>query len=607
MVGRTVVIGDIPWVAQAAEAFLSKIFACSYSIAGLNVLSANPSDHLVHRHTHRVVRGTLLVCGRPDGRLAALSSAEASVCLSVNQASSIQSIGGTCESVTIGHNPFKLPLSARAIFLGRHRPQFLCEKILGEVDIEEEKARRQLLLTAAASDPKCSEENKNGRNGNELVRRWSSCSLRSNVSNGSLFGLQSSHGKRRHILRRQSSGGTTSTKESASGESHGSTSNLYSKISFVLGHAPKNKRSKGKSRRSMSRQNSHNSCPSDDGTFEDAFFSEGEPPDGNCRPSLKNRSSTALLGAYIDLEKRSHMMENKVPSSKRQPLSVDKMVYTAIQDKKTHDTVRELFDAIDVNGNSTLAKEEFVVGYSKLNPDLSKHHIEKIFEESDVGENGCLDFEDFSRVIKMTPVEIVAMLQAKNRDERGLIQVEPSKEEYFGEKIRKGLSTNYNFSATRSQYFSQELYETRIASLQRFVAMTVMFHRMGKRVQEFFPRISCGWLGYRMDRTHSIMRIATTASPVSGADVRERMQMLHLLNQINRSVHIISVAWLKYKEQKKKNEMNKLLEHYNSFRKESGNTPPPPAVIVHEEEIQISPTPLHTKAQITMRRHSCHR
>ncbi len=44
MVGRTVVIGDVPWVAQATEAFLSKIFACSYSIAGLNVHSANPAD-----------------------------------------------------------------------------------------------------------------------------------------------------------------------------------------------------------------------------------------------------------------------------------------------------------------------------------------------------------------------------------------------------------------------------------------------------------------------------------------------------------------------------------------------------------------------------------
>jgi hypothetical protein len=35
----------------------------------------------------------------------------ASTCLSVNQASSIQSLGGTCESITIGHNKSKLPLS----------------------------------------------------------------------------------------------------------------------------------------------------------------------------------------------------------------------------------------------------------------------------------------------------------------------------------------------------------------------------------------------------------------------------------------------------------------------------------------------------------------
>ena len=131
MVGRTVVIGDCPWVSQCAESFLGKIFACSYSIAGCGVLSGNPTDHvslwiislwvliccwtyrlthtryfiiskqLVHRHTHRVVRGSLLLCGRPDGRLSALTSMETSVCLSINQASSIQSIGGTCESVTI--------------------------------------------------------------------------------------------------------------------------------------------------------------------------------------------------------------------------------------------------------------------------------------------------------------------------------------------------------------------------------------------------------------------------------------------------------------------------------------------------------------------------
>jgi hypothetical protein len=129
MVGRTVVIGDIPWVAQSANAFLSKIFARSYSIAGVNVLSGNPADHLVHKHTHRIVRGTLLVCGRPDGRLSALTTAECAVNLTVNQASSIRSSGTTCcESMTIGHNPWELGLTKADIFLQSFRPAFFCGK-----------------------------------------------------------------------------------------------------------------------------------------------------------------------------------------------------------------------------------------------------------------------------------------------------------------------------------------------------------------------------------------------------------------------------------------------------------------------------------------------
>ena len=85
MCGRSVVIGDIPWVAQSIEAYLSKLFACSYSAAGLAVYSGNPNDHLVHRLTHRVVRGGLLCVGRPDGRLMALTTSECSACLSTSQ------------------------------------------------------------------------------------------------------------------------------------------------------------------------------------------------------------------------------------------------------------------------------------------------------------------------------------------------------------------------------------------------------------------------------------------------------------------------------------------------------------------------------------------
>ena len=135
--GRSILIGDVPWVAQSAEAFASKLFALSYSIASCSFASANPADHLVHRHTHRVRRGSLLAVGRPDGRLNALTTAEAACTLAVNQASSIQNFGVTCESVTIGHSSYKLPLSTAHLQLPTARPLFACE-VLREMMLEGE-------------------------------------------------------------------------------------------------------------------------------------------------------------------------------------------------------------------------------------------------------------------------------------------------------------------------------------------------------------------------------------------------------------------------------------------------------------------------------------
>ena len=151
--GRTLVVCDVPYVAQTLEAFASKLFALTYSITALSVYSGNPTDHMVHRHTHRVVRGTLLAVGRPDGRLNALTSAENTVCLSANQASSIQNYGVTAETLTIGHHPFKLPLSAEAIFLPTGRKLFVCEAELQE-KAKEEAAAREAAARSAAAEPR---------------------------------------------------------------------------------------------------------------------------------------------------------------------------------------------------------------------------------------------------------------------------------------------------------------------------------------------------------------------------------------------------------------------------------------------------------------------
>ena len=223
--GRSILIGDVPWVAQSIEAYVSKLFALAYKNSGISVASANPVDHLVHRHTHRVVRGSLLAVGRPDGRLNALTSAENTVCLSLSQASSIQNYGVTCEvrriatrtcrmlrschahatphrathmlpappamplcgtllpacharhvhdggggvvgyqfslssqSITIGHNPFELPLSKKGICLPRNRPLFLCEKELSmlrtnpEMDLSKHSQPEQSSSTKQSNNP----------------------------------------------------------------------------------------------------------------------------------------------------------------------------------------------------------------------------------------------------------------------------------------------------------------------------------------------------------------------------------------------------------------------------------------------------------------------
>ena len=162
--------------------------------------------------------------------------------------------------------------------------------------------------------------------------------------------------------------------------------------------------------------------------------------------------------------------------------------------------------------------------------------------------------------MSMHKIEVEHVLQPCIRDSRGLVQVGASEERFFGEMLieKSNSSTNegdhnnisVSIGAMKSQNFSQELYESRIASMQRFVAMTVLFHQMGSRVQHFFVNISLGLLGYRMDRSHSIMRIATTASPISGAEIRDTAKIIFYMKKIRLSINIISCAWLDYKKRK---------------------------------------------------------
>ena len=425
MTARAVVIGDVPWVAQSAEAFLSKIFACAYSAASVSVLSGNPADHLVHRHTHRVVRGALLLVGRPDGRLSALTSAEATVSLSLAQASSIQSFGGTCESVTIGHSPYKLPLSKNAIYLKRHRPLFLCEQIVRE--------------------------------------------------------------------------------------------------------------------------------------------REGEA-------GLDGRSPGSLLGAYNAFHEEG--AEVSIHTLTRDN-AVRVLSEARIKASRQKGKLRSVFDSIDVNGDGALCLAEFIAAYKKVDDSLTDTQIEKLFRDADADASGELDFDEFCAVCDLPEMDVLSALERDgSRDERGLLLCEPSTETYFGESIRRSAPGKVKpFTLVASQNLSMQLYESRVASLQRFVSMCVVFHQLGKRVASFWPAVSFGFLGYRMDRTHSIMRIATTASPVSGAEVRDRRAFIALNAAFDNALAVIdNSAHLRLERLLRKHMSGNSLSRVNSSRSLSGGS-----------------------------------
>lgn len=103
---RTLVIGDVPWIHRLLNVYVSKLFALSYGIASLDVHSDNPMDHLLHNFGHRVVRGTLVFLGMPDGRRGTVQKEdESAVIMTGKQTSGIQNLNAGAEIIAVGQNP----------------------------------------------------------------------------------------------------------------------------------------------------------------------------------------------------------------------------------------------------------------------------------------------------------------------------------------------------------------------------------------------------------------------------------------------------------------------------------------------------------------------
>jgi hypothetical protein len=103
---RTLVIGDTPWVHQVLCNFVSKLFSLSYGVASIEVHGTNPQDDLVHCYAHRVVRGTLVYLGIPDGRFSEMqNSQELATIMAGRQSHGIQHLSTDPEILMVGSNP----------------------------------------------------------------------------------------------------------------------------------------------------------------------------------------------------------------------------------------------------------------------------------------------------------------------------------------------------------------------------------------------------------------------------------------------------------------------------------------------------------------------
>lgn len=102
---RTLIVGDVRWVHRLLKAYVSKLFSLSYGIASLDVHSANPQDHMLHHYGHRVVRGTLVFLGIPDGHRHPMTKAdERAVIMTGKQAMGVQNARAGAEIVTISRS-----------------------------------------------------------------------------------------------------------------------------------------------------------------------------------------------------------------------------------------------------------------------------------------------------------------------------------------------------------------------------------------------------------------------------------------------------------------------------------------------------------------------
>ena len=158
-------------------------------------------------------------------------------------------------------------------------------------------------------------------------------------------------------------------------------------------------------------------------------------------------------------------------------------------------TSKSTSDGGDDGRSGGMCMSEFILAYRQhgtMRDGLDDKSLAKLFTDAissssasavksggEVGVDGRMTEEEFTKIAEMSEVDVLRTLSRTTRNVGGLVNVEPSREkEFFGETMRRRRPDLDGYDLIVSQNMSMQLYERRVASLQRFVAMCVIFHTM---------------------------------------------------------------------------------------------------------------------------------
>jgi hypothetical protein len=103
---RTLVIAEAQGLHPLLSNFVSRLFALSYGLTALDVHGADPAGSLLHGYAHRLVRGSLLFLGVPDGRCSQRQRAHADGLLeAARQVDGLRHLGAGPEIVALSSDP----------------------------------------------------------------------------------------------------------------------------------------------------------------------------------------------------------------------------------------------------------------------------------------------------------------------------------------------------------------------------------------------------------------------------------------------------------------------------------------------------------------------